>query len=391
MWGADLVRRWSDCVELCGLCDINSKRVAVARKRIGADCPTYTDFEAMCDRVEPELLVVTTVDAFHHQYITRGLERGMDVITEKPMVIDERQCQAVLDAERRSKGKLIVAHNYRYAPKHQKMKEVLASGAIGDVLSVDFHWYLDTSHGADYFRRWHRRKDRSGSLLVHKASHHFDLLNWWMGAEPIEIEALGALRYYGKNGAFRHTNCRPCPHQDKCRFYFDMTRDAGMMELYAACESEDQYLRDGCVYRDDVDIYDTMSVMGRYSNGASLSYSLNAFMPFEGYRIAFNGTAGRFEVRDYERQPWDVAEPTEMFLTHNFGAHEKVAVPVVAGDHGGGDDILRDVIFGKRAAPPHLALPDSRAGAMACLTGIAARKSIDEGRRVSIDSLVKFG
>src|SRR5207247_10220106 len=66
---------------------------------------------------------------------------------------------------------------------------ILMEKAVGDVISVDFHEYLDTSHGADYFRRWHRLKQNSGTLLVHKASHHFDLANWWLDSTPVEVTA----------------------------------------------------------------------------------------------------------------------------------------------------------------------------------------------------------
>ena len=85
----------------------------------------------MCDAARPDLLMVTTVDAYHADYIVRALDRGIDVITEKPMVIDEQQCRKVLDAERRNKRKIVVAFNYRFAPKHVKIKEALQSGAIG--------------------------------------------------------------------------------------------------------------------------------------------------------------------------------------------------------------------------------------------------------------------
>ena len=120
------------------------------------------------------------------------MERGVDVMTEKPMVIDEAQCRAVLDAEKKTGRKVVVTHNYRYAPKHQKIKELLMGGEIGKITSVDFNWFLDTSHGADYFRRWHRLRSKSGSLWVHKASHHFDLINWWIDGEPVEVSALGS-------------------------------------------------------------------------------------------------------------------------------------------------------------------------------------------------------
>ena len=184
MWGRDLVERYKDVLEFVGLCDINPKRVAVARELIGVDCPTYSNFEEMMDKSRPDLLMVTTVDGFHRDYIVKGLERGVDVMTEKPMTTDEEKCQDILDAEKKAKKNIVVTFNYRYAPKHQKIKEILMSGELGRVISVDFSWYLDTSHGADYFRRWHRLKRGGGSLWVHKATHHFDLVNWWIRSEP---------------------------------------------------------------------------------------------------------------------------------------------------------------------------------------------------------------
>jgi predicted dehydrogenase len=390
MWGRDLAQRYGDVLEFVGLCDINPKRAAAARDFMGVNCPIFTNFDELMDKARPDLLMVTTVDFHHRDYIVKGLERGIDVMTEKPMVTHEDQCQDVLDAERRAKRNIVVTFNYRYAPKHQKIKEILMSGEIGRVISVDFHWYLDVRHGADYFRRWHRLKRGGGSLWVHKATHHFDLINWWLDADPMEVSAQGDLQIYGKKGPFRYSHCRPCPHKSKCRFYYDMTKDAKRMKLYAACEDVDNYYRDGCVYREDVDIYDTMAAVVKYSNGVNMSYSLNAFMPIEGYHLAFNGELGRLEVRDYERQPWPVAEETEMYVTRSFGKRTKIPVPKVAGGHGGGDDRLRDLIFRNVKVPDYMRLPDSRAGAMSCLTGIAARKSVEQKKPIKIDDLIRL-
>jgi predicted dehydrogenase len=390
MWGKPLLADYPDLIEFVGLCDINPKRVEVAKKMLGVSCPTFTNFDQMIDQAKPDLLMVTTVDGFHSHYIAKGLDRGLDVMTEKPMVIDERQCQIVLDAEKRNKKNIVVTFNYRYAPKHQKIKEVLLSGAIGRVISVDFSWYLDVVHGADYFRRWHRLKEKSGSLWVHKASHHFDLMNWWLDADPVEVSARAGLEIYGKNGSFRAPNCRSCPHTDKCRFYYNMKESEMRMQLYAACEDADGYYRDGCVFREDCNIYDTMAAVVKYSNGAQMSYSLNAFMPFEGYRVAFNGEFGRLEIRDYERQPWDKDWTTEMHLTKSFGQREKLEIPEIGAGHGGGDVRIRDLIFKQTNVPAYMRLPDSRAGALACLTGIAARKSVELKKSVRISELVSL-
>jgi len=390
MWGRPIVQQYSDVVELVGLADTNPIRLETARRQIGAACPTFTSFDEMMDKARPDLLMVTTVDGTHAEYIVKAFDRGIDVMTEKPMVIDEKQCQAVLDAEKRSGRKLIVTFNYRYAPKHQKIKEILAAGEIGRVTSVDFSWYLDTSHGADYFRRWHAFRDKSGSLWVHKSTHHFDLINWWLDADPVQVSARGSLLHYGKEGPFRHTHCRPCPHKSQCSYYWDITPRQNLMELYVKAEEADGYHRDGCVFRENIDIFDSMNAVVSYSNGANMSYSVSTFMPIEGYRVAFNGTKGRLEVRDYERQPWDPGEETEMYLIRNFGKREKMEISQAAGGHGGGDRRLLDLIFRNAPMPDYMQLPGARAGAMSCLTGIAARKSCDEKGAISIADLVKL-
>ena len=390
MWGRPLMNDYPDLIEFVGLCDINPKRVEAAKKMLGLNCPTFSSFDQMCDQAKPDLLMVTTVDGFHSNYIARGLDRGLDVITEKPMVVDEKQCQAVLDAEKRNRRKIVVTFNYRYAPKSQKIKEILMSGAIGRVISIDFSWYLDVTHGADYFRRWHRLKSKGGSLWVHKATHHFDLINWWLDADPVEVTARAGLEVYGKAGPFRSTHCRSCPHTGNCRFFYDMTKNANRMQLYANAEDVDGYYRDGCVFREDVDIYDTMSAVVKYSNGTQMTYSLNAFMPFEGFRLAFNGERGRLEIRDYERQPWPVTEQSEVYLTKSFGQREKIEMPNITGGHYGGDVRLRDLIFKQTEMPSYMRLPDSRAGALSCLTGIAARRSVETNRAIRIADLVRL-
>ena len=191
-WGRTVRERYGDIAEFVGLCDINPGRLEYGKGFIGADCPTYTDFNRMMDETQPDMLIVTTVDATHHQFIIEGLNRGLDVLTEKPMTTDEIKCQRILDAEKNSEGTLIVGFNYRYSPHHTKIKELLVNQRVGKITSVDFHWYLNVYHGASYFRRWHGEISSSGSLLVHKATHHFDLLNWWLDSDPVEVHAEGS-------------------------------------------------------------------------------------------------------------------------------------------------------------------------------------------------------
>ena len=393
MWGKPVVDGYSDIVEFVGLCDINPGRLELAKNFMGVNCPLFTDFEKMMRETKPDTLIVTTVDSTHDHFIVRGMEMGANIITEKPMTTDETKCQSILDAEARTGKKITVTFNYRYAPHRQKLWEMLRAGEIGDIVSADFHWYLDVYHGADYFRRWHAYRKNSGTLLVHKATHHFDLLNWWLGTEPAEVFAFGALEHYGKNNAFRHTNCRPCPHKDQCKFHWDITKDPQLVALYVNNEHHDGYLRDGCVWRSDIDIYDKMAASIRYANDVFVSYSLTTYSPYEGYRIAFNGTKGRLEAWIKERQPWVPGDAgyDELRLTTNFGYSDVIQVPHSGGGHAGGDERMLDQIFRYTDRPDTWQQSaGSRDGAMSILTGIAARKSIETGKPVKVEDLTSL-
>jgi len=387
MWGSDLVKNYSDYLTFVGLCDKNPGRLAAGKEMIGADCPTYTDFEKMMKETRPDLLIVTTMDSTHHEFIIRGMELGADVITEKPMTIDEQKVQAILDAEKRTGKNCRVTFNYRYSPHRSKMWELLRAGEIGELTSVDFHWYLDNSHGADYFRRWHRLIECGGSLWVHKASHHFDLLNWWIDSDPETVFGLGALDNYGKNGPFRAENCRTCSHTKDCNYYWDVMRNKSYVKLYVENEKYDGYLRDGCVYKNDINIYDKMGATIKYKNGVQVSYSLTAYSPYEGYRIAFNGTKGRIDAWIEESKPVSDKNYDEIVLFKNFQKRQYIQIPFGTSGHGGGDALLKDQIFKPNIPDPYKQCAGVRDGALACLVGIAARKSLQSGEPVRIADL----
>lgn len=203
-----LTRDYRDTSELVGFCDINQVRMNYANQLLKEkydypEVPTYPadQFDQMIENEKPDYVIVTSVDRTHHKYIIRAMELGCDVVTEKPMTIDEEKCQDILDAVKRTGQNVRVTFNYRYAPHHTKIRELILDDTIGKVTSVHFEWLLNTRHGADYFRRWHRDKRNSGGLLVHKSTHHFDLVNFWIGSQPETVFAFGDLMYYGRENA----------------------------------------------------------------------------------------------------------------------------------------------------------------------------------------------
>lgn len=392
MWGRDLLAGWRDAVDLVAICDTNPLRAERARTMIGSNAPIYESIETTLNQARPDLVIVCTRDSNHDDIIVAALESGADVITEKPMTTTPEKIRRIREAEKRTGRRVDVSFNYRYAPTAARIKQLLLSGAIGTLTSVDFHWYLDTRHGADYFRRWHAFTENSGSLFVHKATHHFDLLNWFIGADPESVAAFGELRNYGAKGPFRGVRCRGCEFASKCDYYFDVSADPFLDALYEDPSELDGYVRDACVFREEIDIPDTMTATIRYDNQVAVSYSLNTFMPIEGYHLAFNGTKGRIETRLFEKQPWETLDADEILLVKSFGQGvERISVPHSGGGHFGGDDRMRNMIFDRSIEDPLGQRAGSRAGAMSVLVGVAALQSSRSGQIVRIADLGGIG
>ena len=410
MYRGAILKTYARTSEMVGFCDINLGRLKLAQRKArelaGLEVPIYEarDFEKMVRETKPDIVIVTTKDATHSRYIIRAMELGCDVMTEKPMTTDEKQCRAILDTQRRTGRNCRVTFNYRYSPHRAQVKDLLMSGVIGDVLSVDFHWLLDTIHGANYFRRWHSNKVNSGGLMVHKATHHFDLVNWWLSAVPVTVQATGKREFYTPQMAKRlglashHERCHTCPEKSKCTFAIDLVASQSLKELYFDNEQYDGYLRDRCVFRPDIDIEDTMNVMVRYNTGVTLSYSLNAFNAWEGYAIAFNGTKGRLELKEEEKvfTSKDGSLPRAIKGDGTYIRIYPLRAPAYEvevwkgeGSHGGGDRVmLEDLFLPGKNTDKHQRAADQRSGAYSILVGIAANQSFRSGKAVQIADLV---
>jgi len=405
-----VVQTYAGQCEMVGLCDNNQGRLQRAlayAKSKGSKAVAYadTDFDRMIQEQKPDAVIVTTKDCWHDYYICRAMDLGCDVITEKPMTTDEAKCQRIVDTAARTGKSCRVTFNYRYAPPATQVKDLLMSGVIGDILSVDFQWLLDTHHGADYFRRWHRNKENSGGLLVHKATHHFDLINWWLSAIPESVFATGHRRFYTPKMADRYglknraERCLDCPEAGRCTFHLDLRTRGHLKELYLDNEKYDGYFRDRCVFSGLIDIEDSMQVIVSYNTGAKMSYSLNAFMPWEGHIVNFNGTKGRLEHKSEETVyisgdgsvPGELlAEGTTIRVFPHFKQAYSVEVWTGEGGHGGGDPRLLDDLFSPNPpADQYKRAADHRGGAYSILTGVAANRSIASGQLIWIGDLVQ--
>jgi predicted dehydrogenase len=408
-----IVRDYEDNCELVAMCDTSNVRMEYHQKRLrdqygfaGTKLYAAGNFDKMLDDTGPDVVIVCTMDAHHHEYVIRSVAKGCDVICEKPLTINEAGCQAILDSVRKSGRRVRVTFNYRWTPGVTKVREMLAQGMIGKVNHVHMEYLLDTSHGADYFRRWHSNKKNSGGLLVHKSTHHFDLVNWWINGIPESVYAVGQLAFYGRKNALarkeehltryeRYTgeNTKGDP------FRLDLLDSDESRKLYLNAEAETGYLRDRNVFREDIDIEDSLSVIVKYRHGVMLNYSLNAYGPWEGFRVSFNGDKGRIEYEEVHKAaggPVGAGKkqaPDDAFyrIRHMplFDGERIIDVPKMAGGHGGGDALIQEQMFARHPAVDNFGRnAEHEQGAASAIIGIAGNRSMITGLPVRISDLI---
>ncbi|MGM7670946.1 Gfo/Idh/MocA family protein [Microbacterium sp. A93] len=409
----------ADVAELVAWTDTNPGRQEWSlTQHPGLGTPASFAPDALAEAVREhhvDRVIITSPDFTHADHIVTALDAGADVVVEKPLTISEEGVRRIAEATERTGRNVTITFNYRYSPRNSALKQLIDSGEIGEVTSVHFEWVLDTAHGADYFRRWHRDKDRSGGLLIHKASHHFDLVNWWISDVPTRVFASGGLRFYGAdNAALRGLGPRPergttdSPLRD--RFSLDLRTDPTWTGLYLDQEQYDGYLRDRDVFDAGITIEDNLSLVVDYAAGSTMSYSLNAHAPWEGYTVAINGTLGRAELNVVERgavlideQGRTVVDPSarpdlvgseparpaseHLNVQRHFESAREIPIPEAAGGHGGGDAmLLRDVFLGAQPDPLGRTA-DWTDGVRSMVVGLAGNRSLAEDRAVRISDL----
>ena len=410
---------YADRAALVALCEPNPVRADVYAQRVagkGLPTPSVWTPDRLEDMIRAERIervVICSRDDTHAEMIVRSLEAGVDVVVEKPLTIDAPSAARIEEAVARTGRQVVITFNYRYSPRNSALREVVRSGRIGRVTSIDFSWMLDTKHGADYFRRWHREKAHSGGLLVHKSSHHFDLVNWWIASEPRRVFASGGLRFYGaENAAARGLGERPerGTHEGAHDpFELDLREDPRLKTLYLEAEQHDGYVRDRDVFSDGITIEDNLALIVDYASGATLGYSLNAHAPWEGYRVAINGTEGRAELEVVERgslvpdeglhpvldpsavdAETSVLRPSGERLIVQRHWEEPVEIEIRRsgeGGHGGGDALLLSDVFVGPGDDPLGRPADWSDGIRSIAVGIAGNRSLETGLPVRVSDL----
>jgi hypothetical protein len=222
-------------------------------------------------------------------------------------------------------------------------------------------------------------------------------LNWWIGSTPDPVYAQGRLFFYGDDKAHGYARAydraNGSPEAAADPFAIHLEEDPWLANLYLDAEHEDGYHRDQNAFGPGVSIEDDMAVLVRYASGASLTYHLTAYSPWEGYRLMVNGSKGRLELEVVENDHVSLTEGTEAswatLTVHPFWQQSyAIRLDHVREGHGGADARMVNALFGSGSADPLRRKADHRDGALSLVTGFAANQSFVTGQPVRTADLL---
>ncbi len=333
-----------DGVRLVAGCDIRKEPLDEFRARYGTDAFVTDDYRRLLDRDDIDAVFITTPDHWHEEHAVAALEAGKAVYLEKPMAITLEGCDHILETAARTQGKLYLGHNMRHMSFVLKMKALIDSGAIGEVMAGWCRHFI--AYGGDaYFKDWHADRRNSTGMLLQKGAHDIDVLHFLCGGYTQRVTALGALTLYD-----RITDRHSPEDRGDPTFRFENWPPLSQKQLNPI-----------------IDVEDLSMMLMQLDNGVHCSYQQCHYTPDAWRNYTIIGTEGRLENFGDEPGHCVIRLYNRRTGYHPYG-DEQFFVPQVSGSHGGADPaIVTEFIRYVREGVPTRTSP------------IAARNSVAAG------------
>lgn len=303
-----------------------------------------------------DVCIITTPDNLHHGPAMAALEKGYDLLLEKPIAQSWKECHEILKLQKEKEAIVAVCHVLRYSPYYRKIKEVLDEQKLGKLISVQHFEPIQYVHMAHSFVRgnW-RRKDETNPIILAKSCHDMDMLRWWVDKPCNYVSSFGHLSWFKEANAPEGSTKRctdgcaieaTCPYSAK-RIYFDERTWLYVFDLPEEEEKKGdaimEYLKTGpygrCVYRCDNDVADHQIVSMEFEDEITVNFSMEAFTDYWGRRTRIMGAMGCI-----------VGDETDLYIS-NFSTKEvehwnvKENAKLTSG-HGGGDwGLMKDFLL----------------------------------------------
>lgn len=358
--------------ELVALCDTNPERMRDFSNELDcSDVPCFTDINELLEANLIDAAVITVPDFQHSAVAKKVMQAGVHVMLEKPMAPTVEGCREIIEAYNKSEVIMQLGFVLREHPLYKKVKEIVASGRLGQIMSVSATEALGVMHGASYMRRWHRKVKNSGGFVMAKCSHDLDLLSWIIDSVPVSVASFGDINFF-KPQKQTAKYCSQCTLED-CRFRFK-----GEMVVMSKQEKENpsQNNFDLCVYNDDKDIVDSQVTILNYANGVNATFSLELFADKGRRTIAITGTEGHLKA-DTESGLIEINSSTGPYS-------EEIGCKSVNDSGHGGSDLLFFEEFLKCINTNKMPNADFRAGLYTTVIGEAIEKARREKSVVEI-------
>ena len=395
---ASYAAKYPFAMKVVAVSDINPARLEAMSSAHGVEqARRFGDFhEILAAGKLCDAMIIALPDDLHYECCMKALDLGYEVLVEKPIAQTGRQCLDIA-AKTRKAGRVVgTCHVLRYAPYFIALREVLRSGAIGDLVSIQHMEPIQYAHMAHSYVRGNWRDSKASTpIILAKSCHDLDIIKWLIGKRCVSISADGSLTHFKAENAPEGAPLRctdGCPHEATCPYsaldiYVRRKAHLGVFDLENP-RDEAEILRkmkpswySRCVYHCDNDQPDHYVTEMLFEDGVTASFSMEAFAPEGGRRTRIMGTKGyiegdmsKFVVWDFrsgERRVWDT----------------KVSeIPEYRGSgHGGGDyALLRDFLEAADAHDVSLLSSNIDASIESHLMGFAAERSRLQGRKVKL-------
>lgn len=354
--------------KIISVCEIDAERLAnYTEHYFKNDMPDkYTDYRELLKDERLDAVVITTPDYAHLEVVNAAMDRDIHIILEKPIEASAERALEIYNRAKDYKKTFVLGFVLRYTPIVKKLKELIGSEEIGDIISISASENLAPDHSSSYMRRWHRYRKYSGGMMNTKCCHDIDVIRYLVGGDIKKVSAIGRLGIYTpKDGVAEH--CCDCPEKDTCLYSFN----------YTGYKSKTRFdcMEDICVFNSEKDVIDCESMLIEFENGVNLAYELAMGSAEETRKGTINCTKATIE--------YNVTDRTVRVQKRGGGDIVHITQPAPDAGHGGGDLGLLDHFF--ECCENGIPANDARDGLIATLVCMAGEESIADGRVVSLD------
>ena len=398
---SDYAVKYPDELEIVAVADPIANRLQYAAQLHSLpEDRIFTDWRQIADQPKmANFAIIATQDHMHLEPALAMIEKGYNLLLEKPMATTPAECKQITEAAEKKGVGIIVCHVLRFTSFWTTLKGIIDSGAIGKVMSITHMENVGNRHQSHSFVRGNWRKTSEATpMILAKCCHDTDLIQWLIGKSCKKVQSFGSLTYFTKENkpAGAPARCTDgCPHADTCfynaiKLYYDDKNNTWFRSVIAntvtnpSDEAVMEALRTGpygrCVYDCDNDVVDHQIVNMEFEDMTTASLSMNAFNK-GGRFIRIFGTEG--EITMGEGKWFDV---------YSFADRQTTQVPIdtignsISSGHGGGDvGIMIDAVnyFGNGIASPSVC--DIRMSYLSHLIAFAAEESRLTGTVVDLE------